>query len=113
MGGGTDGNGSKNKFHHDAEVGKWGSGNATGSGFGGNGDSFGGINDIYINGNPSLDVTGYTFNGTTYSDLKDFAKAIFESGTKIFFTSTSMLQAKAHREPRVFEQTARQTPVTT
>lgn len=52
LGDGTSGNGSKNKFHHDAEMGKWGSSNATGGG------SFGCINDIYINGNPSLDVTG-------------------------------------------------------
>ena len=35
LGDGTNGNGSKNKFHHDVEVGKWGSGNATGGGFGG------------------------------------------------------------------------------
>lgn len=103
LGDGTSGNGSKNKFHHDAEVGKWDSGNATGSGFGGNGGTLGGINDIYINGNTSLDVTGYTFNGTTYSDLKDFAKAIFESGTTddVFYASFNVNGESAPRTARI------------
>lgn len=103
MGGGTDGKGSKNKFHHDAEMGKWGSGNATGGGFGGNGGTLGGVSDIYINGNPSLDVTGYTFNGTTYSDLKDFAKAIFESGTTedVFYVNFNVNGESAPRTARI------------
>ena len=103
LGDGTSGNGSKNKFHHDAEVGKWGSGNATGGGFGGNGGTLGGVSDIYINGNPSLDVTGYTFNGTTYSDLKDFAKAIFEIGTTedVFYVNFNVNGESAPRTARI------------
>lgn len=97
LGDGTNGNGSKNKFHHDAEMGKWGSSNATGGG------SFGCINDIYINGNPSLDVTGYTFNGTTYSDLKDFAKAIFEIGTTedVFYVNFNVNGESAPKTARI------------
>lgn len=103
LGDGTNGNGSKNKFHHDAEVGKWGSGNATGGGFGGNGGTLGGVSDIYINGNPSLDVTVYTFNGTTYSDLKDFAKAIFEIGTTedVFYVNFNVNGESAPRTARI------------
>lgn len=103
LGDGTSGNGSKNKFHHDAEMGKWGSGNSTGGGFGGNGGTLGGVSNIYINGNPSLDVTGYTFNGTTYSDLKDFAKAIFESGTTedVFYVNFNVAGESAPRTARI------------
>lgn len=103
FGDGTNGNGSKNKFHHDSDVGKWGSGNATGGGFGGNGGTLGDVSDIYINGNPSLDVTGYTFNGTTYSDLKDFAKAIFESGTTddVFYASFNVNGESVPRTARI------------
>lgn len=103
LGDGTSGNGSKNKFHHDSDVGKWGSGNSTGGGFGGNGGTLGGVSDIYINGNPSLDVTGYTFNGATYSDLKDFAKAILESGTTddVFYASFNVNGENAPRTARI------------
>ncbi|MBQ4497397.1 MAG: hypothetical protein II973_07830 [Spirochaetaceae bacterium] len=73
----------------------------TGGGFGGNGGTLGGVSDIYINGNPSLDVTGYTFNGTTYSDVESLVKAVFDRGTTedVFYVNF-MLQAKAHREQR-------------
>ena len=103
MSDGTNGNGSKNKFNNGGEVGKWGSGNAPGGGFGGNGGTLGGVSDIYINGNPSLDVTGYTFNGTTYSDLKDFAKAIFESGTTedVFYVNFNVNGESAPRTARI------------
>ena len=103
LGGGTDGNGSKNKFHHDSDVGKWGSGNATGSGFGGNGGTLGDLSDIYINGNTSLDVTGYTFNGTTYSDLKEFTKAILENGTTedVFYVNFNVNGESAPRTARI------------
>ena len=99
-GGGT-GNGSK--YYNGGEVGKWHETNASGGGFGGNGGTLGGINDIYINGNTSLDVTGYTFNGTTYSDLKEFTKAILENGTTedVFYVDFNVNGETSPRTARV------------
>lgn len=103
LGGETSGNGSKNKFINGGEVGKWGSGNSTGGGFGGNGGTLGGINDIYINGNPSLDVTGYTFNGTTYSDVESLVKAVFDRGTTedVFYVNFNVAGESAPRTARI------------
>ena len=102
MGDGTSGIGSKNKFHHDAEVGKWGSGNSTGGGFGGN-SNLGGINEIYINGNTSLDVTEYTYNGATYSDVKSLVKAVFDSGntSDVFYVDFNVNGESAPRTARI------------
>ena len=106
--GGTGGSGSNgtssgsSKYHNGGDAGGYRTGNQTGNGFGGN-STIGGIDEIYINGNPSLDVTGYTYNGATYTDLKALVKAVYDSGTTqdVFYVDFTVNGESAPRTARV------------
>ncbi len=107
--GGAGGNGSLNgssKYHNGGGVGGYRNGIQVGGGFGGNssfGGSFGGIDEININGNTSLDVTGYSYNGTTYTDVKSLTKAIYEKGTTedVFYVDFTVKGETAPRTARI------------
>ena len=90
------------KYHNGGGVGGYRTGNQTGNGFGGN-SSFGGIDEININGSTSLNVTGYSYNGTTYTDVKALTKAIYEKGTTedVFYVDFTVNGESAPRTARI------------
>ena len=59
----------------------WGKGASVGNGIGGSGGlGSGGDTEITITGNTTLNVTSYTYNGTTYSDITSLMTAMVEAG---------------------------------
>ena len=109
--GGGGGGGSLSWAGADSSAGQNGSGsngaNKLGSssrtyhnGMGNNSDT---IEEIYINGNPTLDVSGYTFNNTTYTDLVSLVKAIYEKGITedIFYVDFTVQGESSPRRARI------------
>ncbi|MBP5793698.1 MAG: hypothetical protein J6W46_08685, partial [Spirochaetaceae bacterium] len=60
----------------------WGGGSGSGSGSGGNGGS----NNGTIMGGTPLTVTGYTYNGQTYTSVEELRNAIAENAPEGQFT---------------------------
>lgn len=62
-----------------------------------------GADEIDIKGSPSLDVTGYNYNGATYTDIKSLVKAIYASGTTddIFYVNFTVNGETAPRTARI------------
>ena len=100
--GGTGGKGHK-YYNNGGEVGKWHDSYPSGGGFGGNGSIPGGVNEININGNPSLDVAGYNYNGATYTDIESLVKAVFDSGNSsdVFYVDFNVNGESSPRTARI------------
>ncbi|MBR4823779.1 MAG: leucine-rich repeat protein, partial [Spirochaetaceae bacterium] len=84
-GGGGGGGGAvalqeKSSLHNGGDAGGWGNGNQTGNGIGGNGGISSGKETVaVITGGTPLNVTGYTYNGTTYPDAASLIEVLKDS----------------------------------
>ena len=70
---------------------------------GNGGSSAGNIEEIYINGNTTLAVSGYTFNGTNYSDVESLVRAIYANGITedIFYVDFNVQGESSPRRARI------------
>ena len=109
-GGGGGGGGSFSKvqsgdLHNDSGSGGWGTGATTGAGLGGSGGGLGsgGSSEIVITGSTPLEVSGYTYNGATYSDVQSLVQALLENGTTedVFYVDFNVEGESAPRTARI------------
>ena len=70
---------------------------------GNGGINAGNINEIYINGNTTLNVSGYTFNGKNYSDVNSLVRAIYDNGitSDIFYVDFAVQGESSPRRARI------------
>ena len=101
-GGGATGIGGSGSTSSGSSISKYNSSSNTyhnGSG----GINAGNINEIYINGNTTLNVSGYTFNGKNYSDVNSLVRAIYDNGitSDIFYVDFAVQGESSPRRARI------------
>ena len=70
---------------------------------GSGGINAGNINEIYINGNTTLNVSGYTYNGKNYPDVNSLVRAIYDNGitSDIFYVDFAVQGESSPRRARI------------